>query len=143
MEPKNTVTKMDRPRARTQSGSAVCAETFREDSTAIQDAPASRLAAMAAAGTGTNATTASVTAMPQVPSMTTRSAPQALRIRGSRKAPSTAPRPTLPSIMPYSSAPPCSTVRTTSGNSAQNALANTKNATARTSVALSALLLRA
>jgi hypothetical protein len=40
MQAKKTVRKTDRPRARTQPGSAVCAETCRQESTAIQQAPA-------------------------------------------------------------------------------------------------------
>src|SRR4051794_25906199 len=39
--PKNTVTKIASPLARTQSGNAICADTFNVESAAIQDAPAS------------------------------------------------------------------------------------------------------
>ena len=46
--PKKTVRKTESPRARTHSGSATCAETLRLESTAIQEAPASRLTAAAA-----------------------------------------------------------------------------------------------
>ena len=42
--PKNTVTNIASPRARTQSGSATCAETLRLASTAIHETPASMLA---------------------------------------------------------------------------------------------------
>src|ERR1700684_976371 len=40
IEPNMTVKKIDRPRPRTQSGKASCAETYRTDSTTVQAAPA-------------------------------------------------------------------------------------------------------
>ena len=51
MAPKNTVRKKDNPRARTQSGRAVWAETWKLASTAIHDTPASADAATATAST--------------------------------------------------------------------------------------------
>ena len=45
--PENTATNSARPRPRTHSGRATCAETFRFDNTVIQQAPATALAAKA------------------------------------------------------------------------------------------------
>lgn len=55
--PNKTVMKIDRSRARTQSGSAIWAETLRLDGTAIHEAPATRLTAIAAMGDPTMAKT--------------------------------------------------------------------------------------
>src|SRR5271156_1844116 len=48
--PNITVTYTASPRPRTHSGNATCAETFRLATAAIHEAPATRLAAMAVAG---------------------------------------------------------------------------------------------
>ena len=48
--PNITVTYIARPRPRTHSGSATCAETLSDETAAIHDAPAMRLAATAVTG---------------------------------------------------------------------------------------------
>src|SRR5690606_16578171 len=70
IERKNTVRNTDSPRARTQSGSAVCAETLRLESTAIQDTPATSDAAAAMTGSPATASVVMAAAVPRVPAAT-------------------------------------------------------------------------
>ena len=70
MQPKNTISTMARPRARTQSGSAVCAETLRLVSTVIQPSPPSAAAGNAMASLVATPSSAIAAAVMSVPAAT-------------------------------------------------------------------------
>src|SRR5271156_25025 len=74
-EPNITVTYIASPRPRTQSGNATCADTLRQDTAAIHDAPAIRLAATAVQGSRANANNTVAAAVAKVAATTSRSAP--------------------------------------------------------------------
>ena len=117
--PNITVTYTASPRARTQSGSATCADTLRLDTAAIHDAPAMRLAATAASGPRAAANNPVAAAVASVALATRRSAPSFALSQRNRNAPPTAEAPMAPSNIPYSSGPPAICRRATSGSSAQ------------------------
>ena len=133
--PNITVTYMARPRPRTHSGNATCAETLRQDTAAIQEMPAMKLATIAIAGSRARANNAVASAVPTLAAATRESAPNFSLSRRKMNAPPTAEAPMTPSSTPYSAGPPAICVRVTSGRSAQYALPNTKNARVRIRVA--------
>jgi hypothetical protein len=100
MAPKNTVTNIARPRPRTQSGSATCADTLKLASTHIHDRPASAQAVRPATGSRVWPNSTSAMAVPAVPTATTRSGPSFDRSQGRMNAPATAPAPIVPSMKP-------------------------------------------
>ena len=119
MQPAKTMIKMDRPRARTQFGSAVCAETFGLVSTAIQPRPPSNAAGMAIKALVANPRPTMAAAVMTAPSACRMLASNLARIPGNASAPTTAPAPTAASKVPYRPAPPPGIARATSGSSAQ------------------------
>ena len=100
MQPKNTIKAMARPRARTQLGSADCAETLRLVSTVIQPSPPSTAAGSAMAALVARPSSAIAAAVMSVPAATRRLASIRLRMVGSATAPVTAPPPIAASSTP-------------------------------------------
>ena len=142
--PNITVTYMARPRPRTHSGSATCAETLRaghsgDPGGACDEAGQNRGRWMVRESEQCRGERGAQS----VAAATRESAPSFSLSRRKMNAPPTAAAPMAPSSTPYSAGPPAICVRATSGRSAQYALPNTKNAVVRIRVARRWVLYRA
>lgn len=100
MDPKKTTRKTDSARAFTQPAVACCAPTFRLDSIAIQENPATSMATATSSKVLTKASASVAVANAQVASTVSRSADSLARKRGSSSAPATAPTPMQARRMP-------------------------------------------
>ena len=98
--PKNAVRKIARPRPRTHSGNATCAETNSVVIIVIHDAPAIRLAAAAMAGSCATPYSARARIVPTVPSIARRSGPSRALSQLSANDPRIDPKPIMPKRTP-------------------------------------------
>ena len=99
-DPNMMVTYMASPRPRTHSGSATCAETLRLETPAIQEAPASTLAASAKLALCAMPKSAVARAVATVAPASRTSGPNRERSVRSKNAPATADAPITPSSTP-------------------------------------------
>ncbi len=119
------------PRARTQSGSANCAEIVSELATEIQAMPATSIAGAATQTVGASATTTVAATCSSEPQSTIASKLQRSRSQVSCAAAKTAPPPMqASSSVKVPALPPCSAIAT-SGSSASSALDCMKNSQTR------------
>ena len=121
------------PRARTQLGSAICADTVRVLVVEIQAMPITAKAGKASQGVGASTTTQEKAAWTMVPQRTKASRPKCTRQRGNDSAAKIAPQPTLASIAVYKPGPPACRCLATTGSSAIRPLAWRKNRNTRSS----------
>ena len=115
------------PRARTQSGSVVCAATVSEFATEIQAMPTTTIAGNATQTSGTSTISVLKAACTSVPKRTNWSRPKRARQRGKYSAATIAPPPTHESITVKVAGPPPCSWRATSGSSATSPVACVKN----------------
>ena len=130
------------PRARTQAGSARCAEMLNDDRQTTQATPPTRHATTTTGTLSNAAIDARATATSSVAPTTSRSMPTRARSRGSTAVATTAPTPKHVSSAPNPAALMSRSLRATTGSSARNELAPSMNVADRASTARSAGELR-
>ena len=122
LAPMMAIWNIDMPRARTQSGSASCADTLSELALVIQAMPLSSIAGIATYRFGAKAITAIDADCSSMARITSTSRGIAWRSRGRYIAATMAPEPIAASSMVNALASPPSRLRATSGSSASSAV---------------------
>ena len=125
-------------RPRTHSAAPRCAARIRLDTTMSQPVPATSIAPSRTPNSRTHASARHPTANTTVATAVITSVDWRLRHTGKIAAPSSPPRPRLPTRAPYAMGPRPNDVFATSGSSDQSALANSTNAAVRTMTARNA-----